>query len=108
MMCVTCAEKAIRADTIKRLVRSGQMAAMRRALEACPDAQRTAPEPLRELAPAEELRRSMIVGMANAEQDCGTDSEYAVSPIRKGGRTIHSGAFNPAGVPLVRSRLHYR
>lgn len=102
-MCVTCAELAIRAETVKRLTRSGKMAAMRRAMEACPDAQRTEAEPLRELTPAEELERELIVAMANAERDRGTDGECAVSPVRKGGRTVSVRPFN--AVPIAHSSV---
>jgi hypothetical protein len=85
--CVTCAEALIRADTVRRLTKSGAMAAMRRALEACPDAHRTEPEPLRELTEAEELARAFVVGMANAETEAQTDGEYSLQPRRKSMRS---------------------
>jgi hypothetical protein len=82
--CATCAELAIRADTIRRLIRSGGMAAMRRALAVCPDAQRTEPEPLRELTEAELGARTLLVEQANAERACLPNAEYPISPRRRG------------------------
>jgi len=88
--CWKCAETLIRAASVRRLVKSGAMAAMRRALEGCPDNGRTIPEPMSPLTEAGELARALLVGMANAERDRGTDGEVAISPVRRGGRTIHS------------------
>jgi hypothetical protein len=95
--CVTCAEKLIRADTIRRLTRSGAMAAMRRALEVCPNADRMVAVPLRELSAAEELAHSLVVGMANAETDVCENGEYVLQPMRSKD-TVITPPFTPWNV----------
>jgi hypothetical protein len=98
--CWQCAEALIRAETVKRLTRSGVMAQMRRALEACPDAGRTKAERASPVSAATELARTLLVGMANAERDGQVDGEHAVSLIPVSGDGVLGGlTFNPnAGV----------
>lgn len=74
-----------------RLVKSGAMAAMRRALEACPDAGRTETERARAVSPERELAVGLLIGMANAERDLLVDGEALVAhPL--GGRRGECGS----------------
>jgi hypothetical protein len=100
--CVTCAELAIRQATIRKLVKSGAMAAMRRALEACPDAEREAALQAGQVSESHELALGMLVGMANAEVDHGTDGECQVQPLRSGGKRLSDSPMG-SQVPLWRA-----
>jgi hypothetical protein len=100
--CWACGNVVERQATIRRLVKSGAMAAMRRAMESCPDNGRTKPESLRLMLPEHELARELLVSMANGERDVATNGDLVVARPRGGrGSALASGSGVPWNVVPV-------
>jgi hypothetical protein len=66
--CWACGNEVERAATIRRLVKSGGMAAMRRALEGCPDAGREREEEIVPEPVGHRMARELLVRLARGER----------------------------------------